>query len=414
MEDYGILQEGISAVSIHLETLGYSEGVKGRYIKAYEDISHYFEIIEAACYSSETTLRYREDIQNRFRSGSLSIKKYNLFTRLSFMMDSFYAGEPFSMKYSRGLRYKVCLDDYYQSRVDAFESYLEDKVSSVSIPGFVTIGRDFFHYLQARGIKSPEDIVDNDIVRFMQEEHKSHPASMNNVCCAVRQIVRFLEPEGCRINEKVISYKAAPTRRQIYPALEEDELQAILETPDRNTPMGKRDYAVLLLASFTGLRAIDIANFKFESYDREKRTIRIIQHKTGHPVGLPIPCEVVEAIDDYVNNGRPVCDNPYVFLTVDKPTRKLSDTSSIRNILIRQLKRSGLGTMPGKGRGFHAFRRTIGKWLLGASVDPEMISQVLGHGDGEVLKRYLPLSADLMRECALSLEEAPLRSEVYA
>ena len=59
------------------------------------------------------------------------------------------------------------------------------------------------------------------------------------------------------------------------------------------------------------------------------------------------------------------------------------------------------------------FRRTIGKWLLESSVDAQMISQVLGHRDGEILKRYLPLSLDLLRECALDFTYAPLEEGVY-
>ena len=139
--------------------------------------------------------------------------------------------------------------------------------------------------------------------------------------------------------------------------------------------------------------------------------IYLVQHKTGTPIGLPIPEEVVESIDDYVNDGRPDATSEFIFLTHARPFRKLSDVSSVRNILLKQLKKSQLGYTAKTGRGFHVFRRTMGKWLLGASVNPEMISQVLGHRDGEVLKRYLPLTPDSLRDCSLGFEFAPLRTE---
>ena len=167
-------------------------------------------------------------------------------------------------------------------------------MSLISVPGFVSIGRDFFRYLQDNDKKCPEDIKDNDIVQFIQKEHESHPASMNNVCCAIRHIVRFLEPEGCNVSESTVFYKTVPTSRRIYSALSEDELRAILEFPDRSTAMGKRDYAVLLLASYTGLRAIDIANFRFDNYYKNDQSIRIVQRKTGNLVGLPIPIDVIQ------------------------------------------------------------------------------------------------------------------------
>ena len=65
------------------------------------------------------------------------------------------------------------------------------------------------------------------------------------------------------------------------------------------------------------------------------------------------------------------------------------------------------------GKSFHAFRRTVGKWLMESSTDAQMISQILGQRDREVLKRYLPLAPDILRECSLDFTYAPLRSEVY-
>ena len=407
------LQDGFIAITEYLESLGRSSNSKNRYTRAFTDISGYYDRRHVMEYQSDINKEYREDVNNRYYNGLISKKKQNRFTRLSFMLDSYYAGKPFELKYSRGLRYKVHLDGFFQTNVDEFETYLKGQMSWISVPGYISIARDFFYYLQKSEIRDFRNLRDDDIVQFITGLHESRPSSMNNVCCAARKLMEFLGTKGCTVSSKTVSYKAAPTRREIHSALEEEELQIILDTPDRNTIMGKRDYAVLLLASFTGLRAIDIANLRFDNYNPGQRTIYLVQHKTGTPVGLPIPDEAVAAINDYVEHGRPNIECPYIFLTADRPFRKLSDKSSVRNILLKQLKDSSLGYNPGTGRGFHVFRRTMGKWLLGASVNPEMISQVLGHRDGEVLKRYLPLTPNSMRECALGFETAPLRTEVF-
>lgn len=414
MKQYIVLQEGFNAICDYLDSLEQSQDSKYRYQRAFNDISAYYENRELLSYSPVFNAEYRNDLMSRYESGNISKKKYNIFSRLSFMLDSHYAGEPIALKYSRGNHYKVQLDEYYQAKVDKFECFLAGKMTVTSIPCYISVARDFFYYLQEDGQRDFSDISNSTVLRFVKSCHEYRAASMNNVCCAMRKILEFLSSEGCNIDIVTASYKAAPTRREIYPALSADELKTILDVPDRDKVMGKRDYAVLLLASFTGLRAIDIANLCFSNYNSEQRTIQLVQHKTGNPIGLPIPVEVVDAIEDYVNSGRPKVACKYIFLTTDRPYRKLADCASVRNILLRQLKRSSLGYTPGKGRGFHVFRRTMGKWLLGASVNPEMISQVLGHRDGEVLKRYLPLVPDVMRMCSLGFDTAPLRSEVYA
>lgn len=408
------LQEGFKAVCDFLDSLKQSRDSKSRYMRAFNDISGYYASRQITEYSPDINAEYRSSLLSRYDSGDISTKKYNLFSRLSFMLDSYYAGKPIALRYSRGKRFKVQLQERFQIKVDEFENFLTRKISLITIPGYVSVARDFFFYLQEHRLEDLKSLRDEDMIDFIISCHECRPASMNNVCCAVRRIIEFLHSYGCNVSIDNVSYRAAPNRRVIYSALDDDELATILDVPKRDTPMGKRDYAVLLLASFTGLRAIDIANLRFCNYEPEQRTIHLIQHKTGSPIGLPIPQEVVDAIDDYTRNGRPNVDNEYIFLTIGRPYRKLSDTSTVRNILLRQLKNSDLGYTPGTGRGFHVFRRTMGKWLLGASVNPEMISQVLGHRDGEVLKRYLPLAPDAMRECALDFDTAPLRSEVFA
>lgn len=413
MEHNIALQDGFNAIMKHLENLEQCDYNKGRYVQAYRDISDYYKLSNVIEYKADVNKAYRDNVSERYEMKLISEKRYNYYTRFAFMIDSFYTGKEFEQKYSRGLRFKVRLNDYFQAQVDQFVDFLKAQMSSSTATTYASVARDFFAFLQEAGIHDYSGVKEEDFIQFIRNESATHTGSMNNVCCTARKLAEYFTSQGYPVFLQTATFKAAPTRRVIYPALGKEELQTIIETPDRNTVMGKRDYAVLLLASFTALRAIDIANLCFESYNPKQKTIYLVQHKTGTKIGLPIPDEVVKALDDYINHGRPKNDCPYIFLTMDRPYRKLSDISSVRNILLRQLKRSSLGYTPGTGRGFHAFRRTMGKWLLGASVNPEMISQILGQRDGEVLKRYLPLTPDLMRNCALGFETAPLRTEVF-
>ena len=407
------LQDGFKAVREHLEAQGFTEDSKRKYEKAFFDIANFYECGHFSDYSFAVCREYRNSLLTRFDSGNISRKEYVYFSRLSFMLDSYYAGESFSLHYSRGVRFRLRLDDYSQAFVDEFAAYLKGKVSDSSVQGYISLARSFFYFLHNTGIKEISSLKNEDIINFIIFSKESHPKSMNNVCCAVRKILDFLLTKGCVLSRDLTTCKASPTRRVIHPAIESEKLKIILETPDRSTVQGKRDYAILLLASFTGLRAVDIANLRFRNYEPMQLTIRLIQRKTGTQICLPIPQEAVNAIQDYTEHGRPKVDNDHIFLTLNRPYRRLSSGSSIRNILMRQLKNSSLGYTPHTGYGFHIFRRTIGSWLLGASVTPEMISQVLGHRDKEVLKRYLPLAPDSMRECALGFETVPLRSEVF-
>jgi len=78
--------------------------------------------------------------------------------------------------------------------------------------------------------------------------------------------------------------KTIPKRRKIYPGFSNAEKLAILESADRATVKGKRNYSMMLLAANTGLRAIDIANLKLTDIDWRNCEIKIIQSKTGTPL----------------------------------------------------------------------------------------------------------------------------------
>lgn len=176
--------------------------------------------------------------------------------------------------------------------------------------------------------------------------------------------------------------------------------------------MGKRDYAILFLASVTGLRAIDIANLHFENMFWDEMIIRFSQHKTGRENVIPIDATTISAIGDYLS-VRPDSNFTQVFLTCTRPVRKMGDVSSVRNILVRYTKMANISKQPWDGKGFHAFRRGMGLWLLENSCNTQMIFQILGHKNDQMLKHYLPMSADVLRVCALDSSLIPMKSEVY-
>ena len=94
-----------------------------------------------------------------------------------------------------------------------------------------------------------------------------------------------------------------------------EELQELLHAVDRSSPIGKRDYAMILMACILGLRVSDIKNLRFGNFDWSNKKISMIQHKTHKPLSLPIPDAVGWAVIDYIKNGRPkYYDTDVVFI----------------------------------------------------------------------------------------------------
>lgn len=94
----------------------------------------------------------------------------------------------------------------------------------------------------------------------------------------------------------------------------EDEFSKIEKTIDRSTDIGKRDYAILLLASRLGMRSCDIVNLSFDNLDFNNNKLFFSQQKTGEALKLPLLPEIKEALENYINNGRPQTSERKVFI----------------------------------------------------------------------------------------------------
>ena len=69
-----------------------------------------------------------------------------------------------------------------------------------------------------------------------------------------------------------------------------------------------------LLVAVSGLRAGDIATLRLRDIDWKRNEIRLVQGKTAEPLVLPIPKPVLQAVADYILNGRPHTASDRVFV----------------------------------------------------------------------------------------------------
>jgi len=125
----------------------------------------------------------------------------------------------------------------------------------------------------------------------------------------------------------------------------------ILATADRSTAVGRRDYAVLLLAARYGLRPCDIRQLTLDHIDWRHARLDIRQAKTGRPLALPLLPEVAEALSAYVRDGRPATASRVVFVRHRAPFEPLAAGNNLAPIMRAALQRAGLADRQGRRGG---------------------------------------------------------------
>lgn len=93
-------------------------------------------------------------------------------------------------------------------------------------------------------------------------------------------------------------------RQQKIPSTFTDtEIEKILNSVDHSNSIGKRNYAIFLIAARLGIRSSDIRTLTFSNINWDDKLISFCQQKTGHALSLPLPDDVGWAIIDYLKMG---------------------------------------------------------------------------------------------------------------
>ena len=158
----------------------------------------------------------------------------------------------------------------------------------------------------------------------------------------------------------------------------------LLETPDRTTALGRRDYAILLLLLTYGIRAGQVCSLSLEEINWREDTIRFGSTKGGRVVEVPILAATGEALLAYIQHGRPASSSGNVFLSVIPPFRGLV-SGSIYNITSQAFRRAGIDT---PHRGSHALRHAWATRMLALGHPLKTIADLIGHRSLETTRIY--------------------------
>ncbi|UOF90994.1 tyrosine-type recombinase/integrase [Fodinisporobacter ferrooxydans] len=181
-----------------------------------------------------------------------------------------------------------------------------------------------------------------------------------------------------------------------------DETAEILRVVDCSTAIGKRDYAILLIAISLGMRAGDICHLQISDIHWERDEISFLQQKTGNHQILPMTEGIRYALADYLKNGRPDTSCNSLFIKMRAPYEAFSASSALYRILNSYMGKTSIYT-EGKRHGMHAMRHSLSSRLLENGTSLPVVTSILGHSSTKVTNRYLWMNTEQLRKVSLEV-----------
>ena len=257
----------------------------------------------------------------------------------------------------------------------------------------------FIAGLELKSVHKVEDIKEQYILDFIDVT----PYAKDHHYYTMRLFCRFLYEKrytGTNLGY-VIEHNNFPHHEKLPSVYSAEEVCQVEQSVDQASPVGKRDYAILLLASRLGLRVSDIANLTLDNIDWDTNRIILIQAKTGNPIELPLLPAVGEAIVNYLKYARPVSGLTNIFLTACAPYRPMNRIG-LNGVISRIMQGSGVDISK-RRFGPHSMRHSLASNLLKNGVSIPIISTALGHESTQTTMEYLRIDTANLMKCTIEV-----------
>jgi integrase/recombinase XerD len=270
-----------------------------------------------------------------------------------------------------------------------------------SVLVYVPFVRDWLRDHRARTGGVSMDAFDAaTIQRFLLDQTRNRSSEYARLLAtALRSFFGFLFLRGHRSTDLS---RAVPTvckyRNATVPAfLSPEQVDRVLAATNRSTPVGRRDYAILLLLARLGLRAGEVAALELD--DIRWRPAELVIHGKGRMVEhLPLLADVGDALAHSLRDHQRGSASRRVFLRAVAPHVGLTGPAAVGHIVRRRLARAKIQR---SGRGAaHLFRHGLATHMIRHGASLAEIAQVLRHRSQTTTAIYTHVSFDALRTVA--------------
>ena len=287
----------------------------------------------------------------------------------------------------------------FQAQVDAFVEYLVVEVgrAPATVEAYARDLADWGHFLFGRGHDDfaavPRADLEDYLARLRRQRRLSNATVLRKLS-SLRGLHRFLVREGASSHDPTADLDSPRRARHLPAVLSVEQCRVLLATPDRSTPQGLRDAAMLALMYAAGLRVSELVGVETTGVDLREGSVRVTGK--GRKTRLvPVAAPALALVARYLGEAReafhPGERQAALFLTArGRPMTRVNFWYRLK----RYLAQAGLPPEASP----HTLRHSFATHLLQGGADLRAIQEMLGHASLSTTEIYTHVSPGHLRE----------------
>lgn len=257
------------------------------------------------------------------------------------------------------------------------------------------------------------DLDRANVLAFLEhlETERGNSASTRNArLAAIHSFAKYaaaLDPENVDVCQRLVAIPFKRVTTPIVEYLDRDELQTLLQQPDRSHGSGRRDHALLLTLFNTGARVTEVTGLVVADLQLgPPRQVRLMGKGRKERV-CPLWAETASALGGLISESTLTPDDHVFRNQRGQPLTRFG----VGYILRKHVSAASAlqPTLARKRVGPHTMRHTAAVHLLQAGVDMVTISHWLGHASVETTNRYA--AVDLAAKQAAIEQAGPIGTD---
>jgi integrase/recombinase XerD len=266
--------------------------------------------------------------------------------------------------------------------------------------------RRYEHFLRSRGIDDPRSVSEATVSEYVEYlgrlpvadgDARLAPASIARGLVSVRSFHRFCASEGLLDSDPSEQVGAPRVPQGIPKALDEPEIDAILDSVVGNEPRAQRDRAILEVLYATGVRISELVGLDLGDIDLDDGVARVLGKGDKERV-VPMGRAARSELRTYCADGRLALRSP-------RAPRRDADAVFLNargGRLTRQgcwqlVRRAGERVGLGERLSPHILRHSCATHMLDHGADIRVVQELLGHASVSTTQVYTKVSPERLR-----------------